>query len=155
MNKKEGTRALRSNTVVPIAAGAALQDEKKFQDIFMKANAGRKKMCPVRDIIARVSDKWSMLAIYALGGFGTLRFNELKSKIGDISQRMLTVTLRNLERDGIITRKIYAEVPPRVEYQLTELGISLMHQFALFADWANEHGAEIMSARRRRMVNSE
>jgi len=75
-----------------------------------------------------------MLAIYALGGYGTLRFNELKRKIGHISQRMLTVTLRNLEDDGLIKRKVYAGVLPRVEYRLSAMGHSLMNQFALFAE---------------------
>jgi DNA-binding HxlR family transcriptional regulator len=152
MTRQEGTGKAHRHMSVPVAVTTALQGEKKFQDIFQIANTSRKKICPVRDIISRISDKWSILAIYALGGFGTLRFNEIKTKIGDISQRMLTVTLRNLERDGLITRKVYAEVPPRVEYQLTELGYSLMHQLAIFADWANEHSREIISARKKSSV---
>src|SRR5688572_10084665 len=122
MRKQEGTADKLRNSQVTIMDRAAIQGEKKFQEIFRIANSTKNKFCPVRDVLARVSDKWSMLAIYALGGFGKLRFNELKNKIGDISQRMLTVTLRNLEIDGLVTRTIYAEVPPRVEYELTPLG---------------------------------
>ncbi len=147
MTKQEGTASKPGNHGVTNVYSKGSGAEKNFQEIFRKANATRNSVCPVRDIIARVSDKWSMLAIYALGGFGILRFNELKHKIGDISQRMLTVTLRNLEKDGLVTRRMYAEVPPRVEYELTELGYSLMHQLALFADWANANSKEIVRCR--------
>jgi DNA-binding HxlR family transcriptional regulator len=149
MARQEGTKTSPGNMRVPNEAPGGLQGEKKFQDFFQKANSTRKQVCPVRDIMSRVSDKWSMLAIYALGGFGTLRFNELKHKIGDISQRMLTVTLRNLEADGIVKRRIYAEVPPRVEYELTELGYSLMEQLAQFAEWAAAHSKQILAARKK------
>ena len=104
MAKQEGTVSSPGYTEVTIQSQRASGGEKKFQEIFQKAN-NMGKFCPVRDIIARVSDKWSLLAIYALGGYGTLRFNELKHRIGDISQRMLTVTLRNLEKDGLINKK--------------------------------------------------
>ncbi|MCU0434726.1 MAG: helix-turn-helix transcriptional regulator [Bacteroidia bacterium] len=97
--------------------------------------------------MARLSDKWSMLVILALGGFGTMRFNELKHKIGDVSQRMLTVTLRNLENDGLLTRTIYPEIPPRVEYALTPLGHSFKEQIAGFANWATAHTEEIYRKR--------
>ena len=149
MTRQEGTGTSPGNMRVPNGAAKGSRGEKKFQEIFQLANTTRKQVCPVRDIIARVSDKWSMLAIYALGGFGTLRFNELKHKIGDISQRMLTVTLRNLEKDGIITRRLFAEVPPRVEYELTPLGYSLMEQLAQFAEWANTNSKQILSARKK------
>lgn len=148
MATQEGTAATLSNTDVPFDGNKDFAGEKKFKEIFRSAKETQNQFCPVRDVIARVSDKWSMLVIYALGGYGTLRFNELKHKIGDISQRMLTVTLRNLEIDGIVTRKIYAEVPPRVEYQLTELGYSLMHQLAQFAEWAIANGEAIKNKRR-------
>lgn len=126
-----------------------MSEEKKFQIIFENANTAKDVFCPVRDVISRVNDKWTMLTIYALGGFGVLRFNELKSKIGDVSQRMLTVTLRNLEADGLVSRKIYAEVPPRVEYRLTELGDSLMHQMEGLTNWANTNGEEILKSRNK------
>lgn len=150
MAKQEGTAASLSYSEVTNAANKELTDEKKFQLFFEKANVPHTQLCPVRDVLARISDKWSMLVILALGGFGTLRFNELKHKIGDVSQRMLTVTLRHLENDGLITRTIYAEVPPRVEYELTPLGHSLKEQIAVFANWATAHTNEIY---RRRMMN--
>jgi len=154
MVKQEGTATIPGNIGVTNNATAAFAAKKRFQQIFEQANTTRKEICPVRDIIARVNDKWSMLTIYALGGYGTLRFSELKRKIGDISQRMLTVTLRNLEVDGLITRKIYAEVPPRVEYELTEMGHSLMNQFELFAEWANTYGKKIIGFRQK-AINSK
>src|SRR4028118_1249567 len=149
MTKQEGTATAPGNTRVPIANGRGFEEEKKFHALFQKANTTRKVVCPVRDIIARSADKWSLLAIYALAGHGTLRFNELKHKIGDVSQRMLTVSLRNLENDGLLTRTIYAEVPPRVEYTLTPLGTSLAHQLVHFVEWAEAHSREIIAARKK------
>jgi DNA-binding HxlR family transcriptional regulator len=125
--------------------------DKNFQNIFELANSSRDGICPVRDIIARISDKWTLLAIYALGGYGKMRFNELKQRIGDVSQRMLTVTLRNLESDGLVNRKVFPEVPPRVEYELTSLGISLMNQMKYIIDWANENGEEIIRYRETKL----
>ncbi|WP_221031463.1 winged helix-turn-helix transcriptional regulator [Actomonas aquatica] len=95
--------------------------------------------CPVRDVLDCIGDRWSLLTLLTLEPH-TLRFSELKRAIGDISQRMLAQTLRNLERDGYVTRTIYAAVPPRVDYTLTPLGRSLIeHLWPLF-DWAqNEH----------------
>ena len=152
MNKQEGTQASRSNIAVTNKAVKGIADEKKYKEIFEVAQLTRHSVCPIRDIISRISDKWSMLAILALGGFGTLRFNELKHKIGDVSQRMLTVTLRNLEGDGLISRKIYPEVPPRVEYELTDLGLSLLTQYAIFAEWASLNGDIIIKSRKKYAV---
>ncbi|PBQ30582.1 transcriptional regulator [Sphingobacteriaceae bacterium] len=149
MNKQEGTRASQSNTGVTIRGNKDTAAEKKYKEIFEVAQTTRFQICPIRDIISRISDKWSMLSILALGGFGKMRFNELKNKIGDVSQRMLTVTLRNLEGDGLITRKIYPEVPPRVEYELTELGQSLLAQYAVFAEWASINGEIIIKSRKK------
>lgn len=108
---------------------------------------GQGPICPVRDILDKVGDKWSFLSILFLGRGGKLRFNELKHQIGGISQRMLTVTLRSLERDGYVTRTVYAEVPPRVEYQLTPLGLSLLEQVLGLAQWAQTHMGEIVASR--------
>ncbi len=149
MGRKEGTLTSPSYLDVTLAETKAISQEKNLKNIFEKANSTRKGFCPMRDVVARISDKWSMLTIYALGGYGKMRFNELKHKIGDISQRMLTVTLRNLEADGIVTRKIYPEVPPRVEYTLTPLGISLMEQIIILGNWANEHGGAILKSRNK------
>ncbi|QMW01274.1 winged helix-turn-helix transcriptional regulator [Spirosoma foliorum] len=106
-------------------------------------------ICPIRHIMARFSDKWSTLSIINLGEAGTLRFNELKKRVDGISQRMLTVTLRTLERDGIVTRRVYPEIPPRVEYQLTDLGQSLLVQMLALGEWANTHSNQILEARAR------
>ncbi|MGL5891642.1 MAG: winged helix-turn-helix transcriptional regulator [Bacteroidia bacterium] len=151
MKKQEGTAEKPSYPDVTIEQNRLTEEEKKFQLFFAKANVPATELCPVRDIMARLSDKWSMLVILALGGYGTLRFNEMKHKIGDVSQRMLTVTLRNLENDGLITRTIYAEVPPRVEYRLTPLGHSFKEQIAVLANWATANANEIY--KRRQDVN--
>lgn len=136
-----------SNTVVTNAETEAVEEAKNLKLILEEAK-DQSKLCPVRDVIQRISDKWSLLSILALGTHGTLRFNVLKKEIGDVSQRMLTVTLRNLEEDGFVSRKIYAEVPPRVEYQLTDLGQGLMQQVLQLADWANMQLPAIISSRK-------
>lgn len=92
--------------------------------------------CPVRDVISRLGDKWSMLVLITLNANGTMRFSDIHKTINDISQRMLTVTLRTLEADGLVERKVYAEVPPRVEYYLTETGGSLIPHIEGLVGWA-------------------
>ena len=82
--------------------------------------------CPIRDILSRLSSKWAMLILITLDANEVMRFNDLQKSIGDISQRMLSVTLRTLEADGLIGRKAYPEIPPRVEYSLTPRGLSLI-----------------------------
>ena len=124
------------------------QVEEKLQKILGNVEAVGGS-CPIRNILARFSDKWSTLSIFHLGQAGTLRFNELKKRIDGISQRMLTVTLRALERDGLVTRQIYAEIPPRVDYQLTDLGRSLLVQIIELGDWASNHSNQIIEARKR------
>lgn len=145
---KEGTASLPGHTEVTNGEHEAVNDKKNLKIILAKAK-DQDSLCPVRDIIHRISDKWSLLSILALGTHGTLRFNVLKKAIGDVSQRMLTVTLKNLEEDGFVSRKVYAEVPPRVEYQLTEMGMGLMQQALHLADWANGVLPEIISSRKR------
>ena len=102
-------------------------------------NFHRMDACPVRDVLSRLGDKWTMLVLVTLKANGTMRFCNIQKTIGDISQRMLTVTLRSLETDGLIVRKVYAEVPPRVEYNLTETGCSLMPHIESLVGWALEH----------------
>jgi len=103
--------------------------------------------CPaVREVLHRVGDKWSVLAI-ALLGDGPRRFNELRKSIEGVSQRMMTLTLRNLERDGLVTRTVFPEIPPRVEYELTRLGETLLEPISALADWAAEHRTSIQDAR--------
>src|ERR1700743_1776755 len=102
----------------------------------------------VASVLARVGDKWSVLVIMLLGN-GPRRFNELKRMIGGISQRMLTLTLRGLERDGLVTRTVFPTIPPRVDYELTDLGRGLSKPVEELGRWANEHQPEIESARAR------
>ncbi len=120
---------------------------RKKLELFFDEKEKHHEFCPVRDILDRFGDKWSLLVILNLGYAGKTRFNELKNKIEGISQRMLTVTLRSMERDGLITRKIYAEIPPRVEYELTQLGDGLLGQISELAQWASGNMAEILRAR--------
>src|SRR5438046_2981362 len=103
--------------------------------------------CHARDILARIGDKWSVSVIHVLGDARTLRFNELRNQVDGISQRMLTVTLRGLERDGLVARTVYPEVPPRVEYSLTALGTTLRQLVRGLVAWAGAHLAEIDAAR--------
>ncbi len=102
--------------------------------------------CPVREILDRVGDKWSVLVIVLLGQ-RTHRFNELHRTIEGISQRMLTLTLRALERDGLVNRTIYATVPPRVDYALTDLGRTLLVPLEALNAWAVAHRDDIQVAR--------
>lgn len=102
--------------------------------------------CRARDILDRVGDKWSLLVIAELSG-GTKRFTELRRGIEGISQRMLTVTLRGLERDGIVSRTMYPVMPPRVEYALTPLGRTLLDAVGALVGWAESHLDQIEAAR--------
>jgi DNA-binding HxlR family transcriptional regulator len=113
----------------------------------MKPIPGRSETCnAMADILNRIGDKWSVMIVSYLGK-QTMRFNELRHTIGGISQRMLTLTLRNLERDGLVTRTVYPEIPPRVEYELTELGRSLQAPIGELWNWAAEHQGEVQRAR--------
>lgn len=101
--------------------------------------------CPTRQVLDRIGDKWTALIIGVLEE-GPQRFSELRRCIGGISQKMLTQTLRNLERDGLVNRTVYAEVPPRVEYKLTPLGKTLCEPLAAIRDWSMDHIDEIVTA---------
>lgn len=103
--------------------------------------------CPaVRDVLNRVGDKWSVLVVSLLDE-GPMRFSELRRSIEGISQRMLTLTLRGLERDGLLKRTVYPTVPPRVEYELTKLGRTLLEPILALSAWADTHRLEIQQAR--------
>ncbi|MGA2125364.1 MAG: helix-turn-helix domain-containing protein [Xanthobacteraceae bacterium] len=102
----------------------------------------------VSEVLARVGDKWTVLVVTTLGD-GPRRFNELRRALGSISQRMLTLTLRGLERDGLVTRTAFSTVPPRVDYQLTRLGRSLLEPVSRLGTWARQHRTAIQEARRR------
>jgi DNA-binding HxlR family transcriptional regulator len=101
----------------------------------------------VREIIARVADKWTMLVLEVLEEQGVVRFTRLGELVGGVSQKMLTKTVRQMERDGLVTRTVHPVIPPRVEYELTELGRSLSEAFCGVWIWAEKHGAEIERAR--------
>ena len=113
----------------------------------MKPIPGRSETCnAMGDILNRIGDKWSVMIVGYLKR-KTMRFNELRHTIGGISQRMLTLTLRNLERDGLVTRTVYPEIPPRVEYELTPLGRTLTEPLDMLWNWAAEHQHEVAQAR--------
>jgi DNA-binding HxlR family transcriptional regulator len=103
---------------------------------------------PINEVLARIGDKWTVLVVSLLGK-GSQRFSELRRSIGGISQRMLTLTLRGLERDGLVTRTVYPTIPPRVDYELTPLGQTLMPQVMSVVRWAQENQDAIETARRR------
>ena len=102
----------------------------------------------VASVLARVGDKWSVFVIMLLGD-GPRRFNEIKRMVGGISQRMLTLTLRGLERDGLVTRTVFPTIPPRVDYELTDMGHSLLKPVTALADWALQHVEQIHAAQSR------
>ncbi|MCE8021496.1 helix-turn-helix transcriptional regulator [Halomonas sp. MCCC 1A11036] len=104
--------------------------------------------CPIRDVLDRIGNQWSLLILEALAP-GTLRFNALMREIDDISKQMLSRTLKQLERDGFITRTLYPEVPPRVEYTLTPLGRSFLEPMQQLVAWADTHHGDIVAARTR------
>jgi len=102
----------------------------------------------VSEILARVGDKWTVLVVGVLGD-GPKRFSEIRRALGSISQRMLTLTVRGLERDGLVTRTVFATIPPRVDYELTKLGRSLLKPVNGLGLWARQNRAAIADARRR------
>lgn len=112
----------------------------------VQRGSGEAEKCPVRDVLDRIGDSWSMLALLHLSQ-GPLRFTALKRAIGDISQRMLAKTLRTLEQDGLVSRKVYPTIPVAVEYALTKMGMTLLERFEPLVMWANENHAAIRKAR--------
>lgn len=104
--------------------------------------------CPSRRVLDRIGDRWTVLVVGSLGE-GSARFSELARRIDGISQKMLTSTLRGLERDGLVTRTVHAEVPPRVDYELTAAGRTLIGPLSALSDWASTHMPTIEESRRR------
>lgn len=105
--------------------------------------------CPIRNVVARFGDKWSLLVLLVINEAGIVRFNELGRMIPDISTRVLSTTLKTLEADGLIDRKVYAQVPPKVEYTLTETGRSLIPLIMQLTEWAQQNMKNVMTHRRR------
>ena len=133
---------------VTVADNQATKNAAFIKDLLAIPETGA-TLCPVRDVLDRIGDKWSLLTILNLGSTEMLRFNELRKNIEGISQRMLTVTLRALEADGLVARTVYAQVPPRVEYALTAMGQSLLGAVIELGNWAAAHAPAIAEARKR------
>lgn len=134
---------MKTNVKVSIAENKIVMIEeilKKYPD---------EESCPFRLIMDHFGNKWSMIVIITLAGNGTMRFKELDKSIPDISQKMLTSTLQSLGKDGFIKRTIYQEVPPKVEYHLTELGYDLLPLVENVAEWAILYSPEIREARNK------
>jgi DNA-binding HxlR family transcriptional regulator len=126
----------------------AAQSARRHTEV-TKAHPGDHEGCVgVREVLNLVGDKWSVLVVGVLGK-GSLRFSEIKRTIEGISQRMLTLTLRGLERDGLLTRTVTPTIPPRVDYELTKLGRTLLDPVRALARWAARHRAAIQGARDR------
>ncbi len=133
---------MKVTTSSAAAKSRALEAQLKARDA-----AGLQESCkPVADILVRVGDKWSVLIVMMLG-HGPKRFNEIRRVIQGISQRMLTLTLRSLERDGLVTRTVFPTIPPRVDYELTALGLSLLLPISELGEWAYANRAKIEVAR--------
>jgi DNA-binding HxlR family transcriptional regulator len=115
----------------------------------LNENNFRDTICPACGIIDRFGDKWSLLVLVLLNENGIMRFNELLKQTPNISQKMLTSTLRTLESHKLVNRKMYAEIPPRVEYSLTSLGYSLMKPLYVLIDWTLEHSEQITEHRNK------
>ena len=128
---------------VRLASTYLLVPMKKQKCDVMQAN------CPSRDVLDRIADKWTSLVIYALSE-RTMRYGELQRQIGGVSQKMLTQTLRSLEDDGLVMRKIYPVVPPMVEYSLTPLGRTLIEPLTAICKWAERHLPQLLANRTRR-----
>ena len=105
--------------------------------------------CPVRNVLSRVGDKWSMLILFTLESHPTIRFKELQRNIPDISQKILTATLKTLEADGLVKRDVFPEVPPRVEYSLTAKGLSLLPLIDNLLTWASDNMEDIIASRKQ------
>lgn len=107
------------------------------------------EICPIRNVVARFGDKWSLLVLLVINEAGIVRFNELGRMIPDISTRVLSTTLKTLDADGLIDRKVYAQVPPKVEYTLTDTGRSLIPLIMQLTEWAQQNMKNVMTHRRR------
>jgi len=117
-----------------------------MEKIFLK-KYGEAQNCPVRNVIDRIGDKWSVLVLMVLEDGNVLRFNEIWGSIQTISQKMLAVTLKTLEADGLVKRTVYPQIPPKVEYELTERGRSLLPHLHGLVLWAKENMMEIKESR--------
>lgn len=125
-----------------------LRVAKKLKKMFGHINLKSEEYCPIRDVMALASDKWSILIILYLGYFPILRFNRLKKHVYGISSKVLSERLKMLEADGYLLRKVYAEVPIRVEYELTDFGHSYLQKLLDLTEWATIHGDRVITNRK-------
>jgi DNA-binding HxlR family transcriptional regulator len=151
-SKAVGSNAVGSNAASNVGAGkSASTTEARPGEIratlnLYQGNRGSPEQCPIRDVLDRIGDKWSTLLVLTLSE-RPHRFGELRRAISDISQRMLTQTLRELQRDGLISRKVHPTTPPSVEYKLTLLGRSLLEPLSQLLLWADTNHAAIRASR--------
>jgi DNA-binding HxlR family transcriptional regulator len=117
-------------------------DTREYEDLYAEH-------CPTRALLDRIADKWTTLIVGILAKQSPSRFGELRRAIGGISQKMLTQTLRDMERDGLVDRKVYPEIPPRVEYSLTDLGRTLQKPLQALSDWSQQHMNEVRASQAR------
>lgn len=143
-----------SNQIDTIAVPSALEAKKKVEEFLQAIPVMLTSLCPVKDVLHTVSDKWSMLVMMVLGTKETMRFTELKTTIKGISQKMLTATLRDLESYGLVSRKVYAEVPPKVEYSITAMGTSFLQHLVVMLDWACGNIRELKRQRKKARMMS-
>jgi DNA-binding HxlR family transcriptional regulator len=129
------------------AAQTAPKAAAKTSATAAKTRAAAQKEAMVRDVLARVADKWTLLVIEELGSGGEMRFTRLRDRLGNVSQKMLTKTLRDLERDGLVTRRVHAIVPPRVDYKLTKLGEELGEAVCGIWTWVERYARDVERAR--------
>lgn len=125
---------------------AALEEAGLFVEKWRESAQGTLSDCPVRGVLDRISDKWSMLLVMTLAS-GPKRFNQLRREVPDISQKMLTQTLRDLQRDGMVARRVFDTKPPSVEYRLTPMGQSIIVPFGHLIEWASANHRHIGTAR--------
>ena len=127
---------MESNRIIPtFASDSNTKNMKQINTAYLT--------CPIRNVIDRFGDKWSLLVLYHIHRNGTLRYGQIYKEMTDVSQKMLSATLKNLERDNLIKRTAYPEVPPRVEYSLTQTGESLMPHIEALIGWAVEHFQDV------------
>ncbi|MEY3844328.1 MAG: hypothetical protein RL293_750 [Bacteroidota bacterium] len=129
--------------------------KKKLEKIFDYDPLVPIEICPVRDILSIASDKWSILIVLFIGGHKVLRFGDLKSLIHGISAKVLTERLRNLEKDGYLSRQVFPEVPVRVEYQLTPFGLRYLDKLIILSEWIKDEMGNVIQSRKRYEIKSD
>jgi len=146
---KEVAKITVSMRMETITENQKVRAAKKLKKMFGHIDYRTEHHCPIRDVMALASDKWSILIILYLGYYPVLRFNKLKKKVYGISSKVLSERLKHLEGDGYLKRKMYAEVPIRVEYKLTDFGHSYLQKLIELTEWAEKHKGYVMDNRER------